>query len=89
MGGWKESRIKLISAEAKAEAFLGLAELGNMFLSVLFNTQNHPIYRSFGLEAKQHHRVAQSWYPGYRITEIEENSLKIMHHILIFKSTNL
>ena len=28
-GGWEESRIKLISAEAKAEALLGLAELGN------------------------------------------------------------
>ena len=30
-GGWEESRIKLISAEAEAEALLGLAELGNTF----------------------------------------------------------
>ena len=28
-GGWVESRIRLISAETKAEALLGLAELGN------------------------------------------------------------
>ena len=30
MGGWEESRIKLISAEAVAEALLGLAELGKI-----------------------------------------------------------
>ena len=30
MGGWVESRIRLISAEAEAEALLGLAELGNI-----------------------------------------------------------
>ena len=28
--GWVESRIRLISAEAEAEALLGLAELGNI-----------------------------------------------------------
>ena len=28
-GGWVESIIRLISAEAEAEALLGLAELGN------------------------------------------------------------
>ena len=28
--GWVESEIRLISAEAEAEALLGLAELGNM-----------------------------------------------------------
>ena len=29
-GGWVESIIKLISAKAEAEAWLGLDELGNM-----------------------------------------------------------
>ena len=29
-GGWVESIIRLISAEAKAEALLGLAELGKI-----------------------------------------------------------
>ena len=29
VGGWEEVIIKIISAEAKAEALLGLAELGN------------------------------------------------------------
>ena len=31
-GGWVESIIRLISAEAEAEALLGLAELGNYWL---------------------------------------------------------
>ena len=30
VGGWDESRIKLISAESEAEALLGLAKLGNI-----------------------------------------------------------
>ena len=30
MGGWVESKIRLISAKTEAEAWLGLAELGNM-----------------------------------------------------------
>ena len=29
-GGWEESIIRLISAEAEAEALLGLVELGNI-----------------------------------------------------------
>ena len=35
-GGWVESRIRLISAEAEAEALLGLAELGNIFFIQTF-----------------------------------------------------
>ena len=33
--GWVESIIKLISAEAEAEALLGLAELGNKSLHAM------------------------------------------------------
>ena len=33
VGGWVESRIRLISAETEAEALLGLAELGKISVS--------------------------------------------------------
>ena len=35
VGGWVESIIGLISAEAEAEALLGLAEIGNIILILL------------------------------------------------------
>ena len=43
VGGWVESRIRLISAEAEAEALLGLAELGNKLVDIHIDLPNFNI----------------------------------------------
>ena len=44
VGGWVESIIRLISAEAEAEALLGLDELGK---NATLNSEQHALYEKF------------------------------------------
>ena len=68
-GGWEEVIIKLISAEAEAEAWLGLAELGNI------NFRTHKCVNNY-LHKQCHGHCQNSFFLF---------GLKILHEYLLSK----